>query len=262
MDVNDGVKGAASSLNSLMAVFSNRVAELQELAIGRNVHIESCVSDLSAIDAVMKGLECQMKAIKDRLKEEAEAIPKAKKLIELSLHQQQKLQHMLTHLPSGLPPVATTTSGTTKCLQQEKLIGIPSIEPSKFEGDIALRKEKKGRGPVPRWYITAEELDSLSAYMRGRLTLDKLNYGVDEMAGYAAANAQLVAAPRKKELRDIAMSEAVKGKYFFLETDMKGPGLKLDNTGKAILTVLRHLGRIHETRIGHHRVIILSKPQP
>ncbi|CAK9152135.1 unnamed protein product [Ilex paraguariensis] len=37
--------------------------------------------------------------------------------------------------------------------------------------------------------------------------------------------------------------------------------LKLDNTGKAILTVLRHLGRITESRVGHHRVIILLRPQ-
>lgn len=149
-----------------------------------------------------------------------------------------------------------------------------------------------------------------------------------------------------QELRDIAMTEAVKGKFFFVELDIKGPSLKLDNTGKSILTVsdlitaschiteflldglcptyksfpyphgglfvvyivlfivnrdlhlakthhilivydlsvwvsyhnqtlfekylhyvsvisqvLRHLGRINETRIGHHRVIILSKPQ-
>lgn len=40
-----------------------------------------------------------------------------------------------------------------------------------------------------------------------------------------------------QELRDIAMTEAAKGKHFFLETDIKGPALKLDNTGKAILTV-------------------------
>lgn len=40
-----------------------------------------------------------------------------------------------------------------------------------------------------------------------------------------------------QELRDIAATEAVKGKHFFLETDIKGPSLKLDNTGKAILTV-------------------------
>lgn len=40
-----------------------------------------------------------------------------------------------------------------------------------------------------------------------------------------------------QKLRDIVTAQAVKGKYFFLETDMKGPSLKLDNTGKAILTV-------------------------
>lgn len=40
-----------------------------------------------------------------------------------------------------------------------------------------------------------------------------------------------------QELRDIATVEAVKGKHFFLESDVKGPSLKLDNTGKAILTV-------------------------
>ena len=40
-----------------------------------------------------------------------------------------------------------------------------------------------------------------------------------------------------QELRDIAMTEGVKGKHFFLESDIKGPSLKLDNTGKAILTV-------------------------
>uniref|UniRef100_A0A0A0K8D0 SKA complex subunit 1 homolog n=1 Tax=Cucumis sativus TaxID=3659 RepID=A0A0A0K8D0_CUCSA len=101
--------------------------------------------------------------------------------------------------------------------------------------------------------------------MRGRLTVDKVNAAVYDMATYAEANAQLIGIPKKKlaenlwekalELRDIATTNAVKGKYFFLETDMKGPSLKLDNTGKAILTVLRHLGRISETRIGHQRPV-------
>ena len=40
-----------------------------------------------------------------------------------------------------------------------------------------------------------------------------------------------------QELRDIATMEGIKGKHFFLEADIKGPSLKLDNTGKAILTV-------------------------
>lgn len=34
--------------------------------------------------------------------------------------------------------------------------------------------------------------------MRGRLTLEKVNAAVNDMATYAEANAQLVAAPKKK----------------------------------------------------------------
>ena len=34
--------------------------------------------------------------------------------------------------------------------------------------------------------------------MKGRLTLDKVNAAINDMAAYADANAQLIAAPRKK----------------------------------------------------------------
>ena len=44
--------------------------------------------------------------------------------------------------------------------------------------------------------------------------------------------------------------EGVKGSFWLTEHDMrKGTILKLDKTSKAILTVLRHLGRINEVRI-------------
>lgn len=39
-----------------------------------------------------------------------------------------------------------------------------------------------------------------NSYMRGRLTLDKVNAAVDEMAGFADLNARLLAAPRNKVL--------------------------------------------------------------
>jgi hypothetical protein len=35
-----------------------------------------------------------------------------------------------------------------------------------------------------------------------------------------------------QEPRDLAMTETVKGKHFFLENDIKGPALKLDNTDR------------------------------
>jgi hypothetical protein len=39
----------------------------------------------------------------------------------------------------------------------------------------------------------------------------------------------------------------VKGHYFFMDGEMRGAhALKPDKTGKALLTVLRHLGRLQE----------------
>lgn len=268
------LKQAGSSLDSLISSFNTRILELQELVIGRNMYAATSISDLTAVDTAVKAMEFQMETIKNRLREEAQAIPKAKKLIDMSLRQQKKLEHMFAHMPSKLPQnLMIPTSSLNSLMQDKSTYNLP-VGGLKLEEDqpaAVQPKEKKGRGSAPLWYVTAEELDSLSAYMKGRLTLDKVNAAINDMAAYAETNAQLISAPKKKlaentwekalELRDIAMTEAVKGKFFFLESDIKGPSLKLDNTGKSILTVLRHLGRINETRIGPHRVIILSKPQ-
>ncbi|KAI3498521.1 hypothetical protein L1887_34296 [Cichorium endivia] len=293
------VKQAGLSLDSLVSSFNTRIAELQDLVVARNskstlptkgsplgvkltcclysvwlVYPASSITDLSAVDTTLKAMEHQLQQIKNHLREETLAIPKAKKLIQASLQQQQKLQNMSAYAPSYMPERGkvihqdnTTCSIIEEPMKQDHSFGIqePREEPA------PLPKEKKGRGSPPLWYITANELDSLSPYMRGRLTLDKINAAINDMAVYAEANSQLLTAPRKKltesniekalEIREIGMAEGVKGKHFFLETDIKGPSFKLDITGKAIITVLRHLGRLSESRIGHNRVFILLKPQ-
>ncbi|KAL1368875.1 hypothetical protein HN51_023021 [Arachis hypogaea] len=274
MMMDSTTEASGSSLESLMSSFNARITHLQELVIARNMFPASSMADLSAVDAAVKAMELQVQAIKDRLREETQAIPKTKKLISASLKQQKKLQNMSLHAPSQLPDrVTVSDSNTSRCLSPEFSVQDPGLEALNLkvnEEPPPLPKEKKGRSSPPMWHVTASELDSLSSYMRGRLTLEKVNAAINDMASYAESNAQLIIAPKKKlaenlwekalEIRDIATMEGVKGKHFFLEADIKGPSLKLDNTGKAILTVLRHLGRINETRVGHHRIIILQKP--
>ncbi|KAG9452363.1 hypothetical protein H6P81_005267 [Aristolochia fimbriata] len=266
------VKQAGASFDSLIAVFNDRIRELQELVIARNMYPPTAVTDLSAIDTAVRTLEYQIEAIKDRVQAEMEAIPKAKKLIELSARQQKKLEHMIACLPADShESVAISNHNTYRMLQQQSMQDPPIVTSNVKAEPPVLPKGKKGRGPAPCWYVSREEFDSLSSYMRGRLTLEKVNAAVNEMVTYAEANAHLISSPKTKmsedvwtkalELRDVAMKEGVKGKHFFLETDMRGSTLKLDNTGKAILTVLRHLGRIHEIRVGHHRVLTICKPQ-
>ncbi|XP_078446242.1 spindle/kinetochore-associated-like protein [Wolffia australiana] len=260
-------KDAGASLDLLISSFNSRIVELQELVIARNMYPATSIQDLSAVDTALQTIESQTLAIMDRLREEREAIPKAKKLIEQSQRQQKKIQQILAHLPARVSENVNVVEQTpSRILEADAGCNFYNAP----EQSSTVAKEKKGRQPAPRWYISSHELDSLSSYMRGRLTLEKVNIAINEMAAYAEAAASLVGYPKKKlsedvwekahEMRDISQSESVKGKYFFVETDMKGPGLKLDNTGKAILTVFRHLGRIQEARIGHHRVIILLKP--
>jgi hypothetical protein len=43
--------------------------------------------------------------------------------------------------------------------------------------------------------------------------------------------------------------EAAKGRFWFIETDLKsGTAIRMDKTGKSILMLLRHLGRLQEVR--------------
>ncbi|KAL8062458.1 hypothetical protein ABFX02_02G148600 [Erythranthe guttata] len=214
-------------------------------------------------------MELQVQNIKTRLREETRAIPKAKKLIEAALQQQKKLETISACVPSSVTDTNTKSNhDASKCVQRDEYKHDLGFDSLKLEEPAP--KEKKGRPSPPMWYVTADELNSVSSYMKQRLTLEKMNAAIEDMASYAEANAQLIAAPRRKltesnidkalELREISTTDGVKGKHFFLESDIKGPSLKLDNTGKALLTVLRHLGRISETRIGHNRVIILLRP--
>lgn len=74
--------------------------------------------------------------------------------------------------------------------------------------------------PPPCRYIAASELSSVSSYMRGRLTADKVNAAIDELAGLAEGNTAVVAAarrnravgPDKKRAMWLAFHVAVNGR--------------------------------------------------
>lgn len=44
--------------------------------------------------------------------------------------------------------------------------------------------------------------------------------------------------------------EAAKGRFWFVETDLRsGTAIRMDKTGKSILMLLRHLGRLQEVSV-------------
>nr|GMD07520.1 spindle and kinetochore-associated protein 1 homolog [Ipomoea batatas] len=183
---------------------------------------EACTREKRAVPRHHYGTKCLMMnslssesltkrngapASEDPNREETEAIPKAKKLIEALLKQQKKLQTLAANMPLNLSVRMTyTTQDTIKCVQPEPCKDDLSFESLKVEEPAP--REKKGRASPPLWYLSADDLNSCPASMRGRLTLDKVNAAINDMAMYAEANSQLITTPRKK-LTDNIIEEAM-----------------------------------------------------
>ncbi|KAK4414658.1 Spindle and kinetochore-associated protein 1 [Sesamum alatum] len=153
------VKEAGTSLDSLVSSFNTRIAELQQLVIARNMYPASSISDLSAIDAALKGMELQVQNIKNRLRDETRAIPKAKKLIEAALQQQKKLESISSCVPSCMPERHThLNQDANKGVQREEHkqeLGFESVKPEE-----PAPREKKVEHPsnvVCHW----DELNSV-----------------------------------------------------------------------------------------------------
>lgn len=129
-------------------------------------------------------------------------------------------------------------------------------------GDVPQKKKAGAAQQAPRRYIDQQEFESVSTYMRGRLTAEKVNSALDELATLAETNVALITAARKNKpmgadkkhaiwlLYNIECHPNLKGRCWVMEADLKnGTAVRLDKTGKSVLTLLRHLGRLSETRI-------------
>lgn len=124
------LKQAGSSLDALVSSFQSRIVELQEVVIARNsssslfppffdvlrefrlkrssfcssraVYPTTSMPDLSALDTTLKTMESQIQAIKERLQEERNVIPKAKVSLFLHPYLRLALTYGLVPLPSFL----------------------------------------------------------------------------------------------------------------------------------------------------------------
>ncbi|EIE20832.1 hypothetical protein COCSUDRAFT_57381 [Coccomyxa subellipsoidea C-169] len=193
---------------------------------------------------------------------------------ELSNLEHGQLQFMAQRLPAFLPGSTTVQVPTSSCPadgascadEADKASAgnenVPSNLPARPSSADNMGNKKK-RAPAPRRYVMNDELSSLSAYMTARLSLEKVNAAVDDAATMAEGVAHMLATARARGkmathdrkraqmlMVNVAGKEGVKGHHWFMEQDMKSANiLRPDKTGKSLLTVLRHLGRLHELRL-------------
>ncbi|EFN57576.1 hypothetical protein CHLNCDRAFT_143235 [Chlorella variabilis] len=251
------MEATCGGFEAVVSAFSKQIAELREATLlrvddtTRQLHTQ----DVEAIEATVRALEHKLRDIKAYVAREAAAIPQVEAVVAACQLQQHHLHHIAGHLPTYLPSLRSPEVAGVK----ENSRAAPNQAAAADGGGGGGPKK---RPPAPRRYITADELASVSSYMRGRLTADRINAALDEMAALAEGNAAMVAAarrnratgPNKKHAMWIAFNvaphEPLKGRSWVLEADLRtGTAVRLDKTGKALLTLLRHLGRLQEVRV-------------
>lgn len=209
---------------------------------------------MQKLEVVISELETKLKQIQEDINSQTKEIDSS---LDLAKAQNIYLQKALQNVPGDIETKAAELQG-----RQSQVASQSGVTPSTTRQKSTRGIDPSVVGKVERRYITQDEFDSVSSYMKGRLTTDKVNAALDELAGFAEQNAVLVLAAKKNKTHgydrkhaiwlhtNIAHHSFLKGKFWALEADLKaGTALKLDKSGKSCLTILRHLKRIGEVRI-------------
>lgn len=214
------------SFERVVSTFSSQVAELKEMTLmrveGELVNLQVTVNDtkrskqlkfglllflfadstkqlyaddLAAIDTTVYALEVKLRDVHSYLKKERNALPRLQSLIHSARQQHQHVNHIAAHIPTYVP--TTTISATDVPPKSEAIIHHHNPRNHLERSTSNIPAAKKQRPPAPRRYITVQELTTVPSYMKGRLTIDKVNAAIDELASKAEHNAQLVSAARR-----------------------------------------------------------------
>ncbi|GFR52007.1 hypothetical protein Agub_g14430 [Astrephomene gubernaculifera] len=254
------------SFAELGAALTERISELRKLALLRieDGGKELFQQDLAGLEVSVRALETQVATLKSCIQGELAAVPKVEALIDASKVQSDRLNAIAANLPARLPrPVVTSVQGASLASCRAGGQHDPTQQGPTGTAPTAADEGARRRKDVPRWYVTEREFEATSAYLRGRLQPDKVNAALDELASHALNNQKLMAAmkaggsklapaDRKRAtelLHNATAKDVIKGHYWFLDSDLReGSLVKPDKSGKAMLTLLRHLGRLQEVR--------------
>ncbi len=105
--------------------------------------------------------------------------------------------------------------------------------------------------------LSADEFEALPKYLRGRITIERVNGLLEELnkvfcEKYTLLKANPAKLPFDQRQRHhdwkIQETEDTKGRYFVTDSDLKGKHFRMDQSGRNILTLIRQAGRFKESR--------------
>lgn len=250
------------------ACFDQRVRELQGcvslLAVPRDEQLESISRSLAAVEASFEALRGAVQA-------EKQCLHHADAVVARATEQAALVAKIMASLPAdkvvgAAPPLALVSDSSSNLARRSQAPTQQrrkSLKPPVVTVPDALLE-----------HVTQSELDGLRRDLKGRLTVEKLNTGIDELHQLMALKKQLLLHKRPSTLKhgdaqrvkdwQALVTPETEGYAFFTEYDLLDPpdGSKpsaamVGATGKSMISALRTLGRIKEVRVNRTKVYLV-----
>ncbi|CEM28276.1 unnamed protein product [Vitrella brassicaformis CCMP3155] len=237
--------------------FSRRVHRVKDLALLSSAD-EKSPAHLTALHAALTDAERVAELLEGRLEDERAHLKTLQDAYDASVKAQQETISPLVAIASR---VCTGTANLTHAACEGGKESPHNPQPQPPVAAVAGRKDTNRRQVPAIRKVTEHELNSVPQYQRGRLSLDRLNRAIDALDAFLVRKYRLLDtspdklrtaddirdahAYRKGESRDLR-------KYIcFSDDDAKTiDAIRLDATGRCVLSCLRALRRIHVVKVG------------
>lgn len=247
----------ASNLEGIAELFAAKTTNLKRCMELRSAgNSTNCIFVLRSIDKELLEMEAALDSLQDLVEKEKSLLEQGEAMRDISNKFRDRLEHVASNLPSHLPGV-----------EKKKKRGSEDREEAVKENVQKPRKTRRAKehstadsgSEFPKLaYLTVEEFEEIPKYIKGRISYDQVNNAVDEIHKVITAKYKIMRLPRSamgepvmKKYKAFKEAETpeTEGEYFFIDDDLKAYSqLKMDSTGRAILTMLRHCGRLREVR--------------
>lgn len=245
----------AATLEQMAEIFSSKISSLKRcMELRGAASSANCDSVLRSLDKELLEIESSLSSFQAHLEKEKKLLEQGEVMQDVANKFKERLEHIASNLPSHLPGVEKISQ---RVVLKEEVATENVKKPRKTRRAKDLSSE--GGFEFPKLaYLTVEEFDQIPKYIKGRTSYDQVNNAIDEIHKVITAKYKILRLPRSAMGEPVmkkykAFKEAeipdIEGEYFFIDDDLKTYSqMKMDSTGRAILTMLRHCGRLREVR--------------
>lgn len=222
----------------------------------------NCISVLKSINKELMELEASLDMLQEHVEKEKALVAQGEVMKDIASKFRLRLQHVASNLPPHLPGVEKSTKRSGEFKDDDADTGKETAgNPKITRQSKKVHSSRIGNigSEIPKLaYLTVEEFEEIPKYIKGRISYEQVNNAIDEIHKAITAKYKIMRLPRSamgepvmKKYKAFKEAETpeTEGEFFFIDDDLKTyTQLKMDSTGRAILTMLRHCGRLGEVR--------------